>query len=295
MDNILFTGVCTALVTPFLDDRINYPLLEQLLRRQMDAGIKAIVIAGTTGEASTLTDQEKLTLFRKSKEIVGDKCKIIAGTGSNSTRHAVELSIAAQKTGVDGLLVVSPYYNKAMPEGILAHYIAISQAVELPFIVYNVPSRTSTDIPVSVYQRLCSLPNFAGIKEASSDISKVTHIFNDCGTETPVWSGNDHMTVPVISLGGKGVISVLSNLMPVQVRAMAESAIDGDFDTAAFLQISLRKITDLMFCEGNPIPVKEAMRLIGFDCGKCRLPLTSISTQNEKKLVSELSALSLIG
>lgn len=295
MDNILFTGVCTALVTPFLDDRINYPLLEQLLRRQMDAGIKAIVIAGTTGEASTLTDQEKLTLFRKSKEIVGDKCKIIAGTGSNSTRHTVELSIAAQKTGVDGLLVVSPYYNKAMPEGILAHYIAISQAVELPFIVYNVPSRTSTDIPVSVYQRLCRLPNFAGIKEASSDISKVTHIFNDCGPETPVWSGNDHMTVPVISLGGKGVISVLSNLMPVQVRAMAESAIDGDFDTAAFLQISLRKITDLMFCEGNPIPVKEAMRLIGFDCGKCRLPLTSISTQNEKKLVSELSALSLIG
>lgn len=294
MKNFLFSGACTALVTPFLDDKINYPMLEQLLRRQIDAGIEAVVIAGTTGEAPTLSDQEKLTLFRRAKEYVGDRCKIIAGTGSNSTRNTIELSLAAEKTGIDALLIVCPYYNKATSDGILSHYIAVSQAVDLPFIVYNVPGRTGTDISVSTYGHLMKLPNFAGIKEASPDINKITRIFSHCGSSIPLWAGNDSMTVPILSLGGAGVISVLSNLIPAQVQAMAKAAIDGDFDTAAFLQIRFQKITELLFCEGNPIPVKEAMKLVGFDCGRCRLPLTPISTENRRRLVSELTALSLM-
>ena len=161
MKNPLFTGVCTALVTPFIDDRINYSMLERLLKRQVDAGIQAIVIAGTTGESPTLSDEEKITLFRKSKEYVGDQCLIIAGTGSNNTAHSIHLSVAAEKVGADALLVVSPYYNKATPEGMIMHYRSICEAVSIPVIIYNVPSRTGLDIPVSVYEALSSIPNIS--------------------------------------------------------------------------------------------------------------------------------------
>ena len=181
MKDLLFTGVCTALVTPFLDDQVNYPMMEQLLRRQMDAGIKAVVICGTTGEAPTLTDQEKLELFSRAKHYTGGACKIIAGTGSNNTLHTLELSSAAQKCGVDGLLVVTPYYNKSTPEGLTAHYLALSQAVDIPIILYNVPSRTGMDIPLSVYERLTRIPNIVGTKEASTDITKITKILQRCG------------------------------------------------------------------------------------------------------------------
>ena len=280
----LFTGACTALVTPFLDEKINYPMLEQLLRRQMDAGIEAVVIAGTTGEAPTLSDDEKLELFRRAKEYVGTGCKIIAGTGSNSTEHTVQLSKAAEETGVDGLLIVSPYYNKATPDGLFAHYLAAAHAVSLPIIIYNVPSRTGVDIPVSVYQRLSRIPNIVGVKEASTDITKITRIIRECGSNFSVWSGNDDMITPVMSLGGKGVISVLSNVLPAETQALANAALDGDFDTAAALQVHLQPLVEMLFCEVNPIPVKEAMKIIGCDCGGCRLPLTSLSAENREKL-----------
>ena len=283
MKNILFYGVCTALVTPFLDGKVNFPLMEILLRRQIEAGVKAVVICGTTGESPTLSDGEKLELFRRCKQYVKDDCLIIAGTGSNSTEHAVYLSKEAEKCGVDGLLIVSPYYNKATEEGLFAHYLSIAHAVSLPVIIYNVPGRTGVDIPVSVYKRLSRIPNIAGVKEASTSITKIAEIRSTC-PELPIWSGNDDMVVPTLSLGGQGVISVLSNVAPVETNAMVQAALAGDFDTASALQIQLLPLIKLLFCEVNPIPVKAAMKLIGYDCGGCRLPLTALSAENQQKM-----------
>lgn len=280
----LFTGVCTAMVTPFINGQINYPMMEVLLQRQMDAGITAAVICGTTGEAPTLNDEEKHELFRRCKQYVGNKMSIIAGTGSNSTKHAIELSIAAQEAGADGLLVVSPYYNKSTPDGLVAHFASIAQVVSIPIILYNVPSRTGQDIPVSVYKRLSGISNIAGVKEASASIQKILQIRSECGDNFNIWSGNDDMTVPVISLGGKGVISVASNLIPDTMQAMTLSALDGDFDTASALQCEIFTLTKLLTCEVNPIPIKAAMRLCGFDCGSCRMPLPPLSHDNEKAL-----------
>ena len=284
MKNPLFTGVCTALVTPYLGGNVNYPMMEQLLRRQVEAGIEAVVLCGTTGESPTLTDLEKLEMFRRGKRYVGDRCKIIAGTGSNSTRHTMELSMAAEQTGVDGLLLVSPYYNKATPEGLYAHYLAVAHSVSLPVILYNVPTRTGVDIPVSVYRRLSRIPNIAGVKESASDITKYTKILAQCGSSMAIWAGNDDMATPVIALGGKGVISVLSNILPTETQALARAALDGDFDTAAALQIRLQPLVEALFTEVNPIPVKQAMQFIGYDCGGCRLPLTPLSDENREKL-----------
>ncbi len=284
MKNVLFSGVCTALVTPFLDGKVNYPMMDILLRRQCDAGVKAVVICGTTGESPTVSDDEKLELFRRCKDYVKDDCLIIAGTGSNSTEHAVYLSREAEKCGVDALLVVSPYYNKATEDGLFAHYLSIAHSVKLPVIIYNVPGRTGVDIPVSVYKRLSRIPNIAGVKEASASITKIAEIRSAC-PDLPIWSGNDDMIVPTLALGGQGVISVLSNVVPVETDAMVQSALAGDFDTAAALQCKLLPLIKLLFCEVNPIPVKSAMRLIGYDCGGCRLPLTPLSPANQQKMV----------
>ncbi|MBR6596274.1 MAG: 4-hydroxy-tetrahydrodipicolinate synthase [Oscillospiraceae bacterium] len=273
-----FTGVCTALVTPFLQGEVNYPMLERLLQFQMDAGIKTIVICGTTGESPTLSDTEKLELFRRSKEFVGNQCRIIAGTGSNCTEHAVALSRAAERIGVDGLLLVSPYYNKATPQGLIAHYSAIAAAVHIPCILYNVPSRTGVDIPVEVYRALSRIPNIVGVKEACGDIVKIAKIKAAC-TGFDLWSGNDDQIVPVMSLGGAGVISVLSNVAPEKTIAMTDAALDGDFDTAAAFQIEMLPLVQALFSQVNPIPVKAAMKEIGFDCGGCRLPLTELSPE----------------
>ncbi len=289
MKKVLFTGVCTALVTPFLDGKVNYPMMEMLLRRQLEAGVKAVVIAGTTGEAPTLSDDEKLELFRRCKEYVGSDMMIIAGTGSNSTEHAVRLSIAAEQAGVDALLVVSPYYNKATQEGLTAHYLAVADAVKLPVIIYNVPGRTGVDIPVSVYSQLARKANIAGVKEASGSIVKIAKIRSACGDELPVWSGNDDMTAPVIALGGRGVISVLSNVCPLETRYLTEAALAGDFDTAGALQSELLPLIEALFSEVNPIPVKEAMKMVGYDCGECRLPLTPMTEENRVKLKKLLS------
>ena len=284
MKKPLFQGVCTALVTPFLNGNVNYPMLQQLLKRQIDAGIDSVVLCGTTGESATLTDDEKLEIFRCAKAYAKDALQIIAGTGSNSTEHAVWLSKEAGNCGVDGLLIVSPYYNKASEDGLVAHYLSVAHATELPIIVYNVPSRTGVDIPVSVYKTLSRIPNIAGVKEASTSITKIAQINATCGSDLPVWSGNDDMTVPIISLGGKGVISVVSNVAPVETRMMVDAALDGDFDTAAAMQCGMLELIDLMFCEVNPIPVKAAMNMIGYDCGKCRLPLTNLTKENLAKM-----------
>lgn len=283
MEKPLFTGVCTALVTPFLENRVNYPMMEQLLRRQMDAGIRSIVICGTTGEAPTLSDEEKLELFRRAKAYVGSDCQIIAGTGTNCTSHAAALSLAAEQAGADALLIVSPYYNKATPEGLVAHYLTIAHTVRIPIIMYNVPGRTGMDVPVSVCQRLAPIPNIVGIKEAGRDITKVTRLCGCCDNFA-VWTGNDDLIVPAISVGAKGVVSVLSNILPMQTRAMTEAALAGDLDTASALQQELQPLVELLFCEPNPIPVKAAMKYMGFDCGSCRLPLTDLSPENRKRL-----------
>ncbi len=287
MKQVLFTGACTALVTPFIGEQINYPMVQRLLHRQINAGIQSIVLGGTTGESPTLTDREKLELYRRGKEFVGDRALMICGTGSNDTKHAVELSIAAQEAGADALLVVTPYYNKANPEGLYAHYLAIAHSVHLPVIIYNVPGRTGVDVPISVYQRLSRLPNIAGVKEASTDIVKISRIRNACGSDLPIWSGNDDQAVAAMALGAQGVISVLSNVMPVETNAMAKAALDGDFDTASALQCGMLPLIDALFSEVNPIPVKAAMEMIGFDCGPCRLPLGKMD-EAKKEMLKQL-------
>lgn len=279
MKKPLFTGVCTALVTPFLSDNVNYPLLERLLHRQAEAGISACVLSGTTGESATLSDAEKLAIFHRAREAVPEGMTLIAGTGSNCTAHAVALSKAAEDCGADALLVVSPYYNKATPQGLFDHYAAIVQAVHIPVIAYNVPSRTGVDIPVEVYRQLSQLPNMAGVKEASSDIRKIAKIRKVCPDHFCVWCGNDDLAVPALALGAKGLISVVSNVEPEMTNAMVNAALDGDFDTACALQLELLPLIDALFKEVNPIPVKAAMALIGFDCGICRLPLSTPSRE----------------
>ena len=284
MKHPFFSGVCTALVTPFLKDTVNYPMLEQLLRRQYDAGIRALVICGTTGESATLTDEEKLTMFRYAKKSGPEDLRIIAGTGSNSTVHAIALSQAAQDAGADALLVVSPYYNKATPEGLYLHYAAIASSVQIPVILYNVPSRTGVDIPVEVYRRLSQIPNIAGVKEASSDIRKLARIRSQCPDHFTVWCGNDDLAVAAMALGAKGLISVVSNIEPEITGSMIGAALDGDFDTATALQLSLLPLIDALFQEVNPIPVKAAMAIIGYDCGSCRMPLCSPSEETSALL-----------
>ena len=287
MKHPFFSGVCTALVTPFLKDTVNYPMLEQLLRRQYEAGIRALVICGTTGEYATLTDEEKLTMFRYAKKSGPEDLRIIAGTGSNSTAHAIALSQAAQDAGADGLLVVSPYYNKATPEGLYLHYAAIASSVQIPVILYNVPSRTGVDIPVEVYRRLSQIPNIAGVKEASSDIRKIARIRSQCPDHFTVWCGNDDLAVAAMALGAKGLISVVSNIEPEITGSMIGAALDGDFDTATALQLSLLPLIDALFQEVNPIPVKAAMAMIGYDCGGCRMPLCGPS-ENTAALLKDL-------
>ena len=284
MKKVLFTGACTALVTPFLNGQVNYPMVQRLLQRQLDAGIRAIVLGGTTGESPTLTEKEKLELYRRGKSFAGDKALIICGTGSNDTRHAVELSIAAQEAGADALLVVTPYYNKANPDGLYAHYLAIAHSVKIPVIIYNVPGRTGLDVPVNVYRRLALVPNIAGVKEASTDIVKIARIRNACGGDLPIWSGNDDQAVAAMALGAQGVISVLSNVMPEETQVMAQAALAGDFDTASSLQCTMLPLIDALFSEVNPIPVKAAMGMVGFDCGPCRLPLGKMDPEKWEQL-----------
>lgn len=291
MKRLIFTGVCTALVTPFSGDGIDFSVLEQLIEGQIEAGTVAIVLAGTTGESPTLTHEEKLALFREGVRMAAGRCKIIAGTGSNCTKNAIDLSREAQDCGVDGLLVVTPYYNKATQPGLVKHFRAICEAVEIPVIAYNVPSRTGVDIAVDTCKGLAEIPNLVGIKEACGDISKVARILAD--TDLAVWSGNDDQTVPVMALGGAGVISVASNVIPEQMHELTQAALRGDFVKAAALQRKYQRLMDLLFCQVNPIPVKAAMRMIGMDCGGCRMPLDGLTDENARKLRTCLDELEI--
>ena len=213
---------------------------------------------------------------------------LVLGIGGNNTQEVILEMKSRDLSHFSAILSVSPYYNKATPDGIVMHYLSVCHSVSLPVIVYNVPGRTGLDIPVSAYQRLSRIPNIAGVKEASTDISKIAKIRNACGFDFPVWSGNDDQIVPVMAMGGKGVISVLSNVKPEETKVMCDAALDGDFDTAADLQCKLLPLIDFLFCEVNPIPVKAAMKQIGFDCGSCRLPLCGLNSENSKKMQSVL-------
>ena len=246
MKKPVFSGACTALVTPFINNDINYPLLQQLILWQKACGIRSIVLAGTTGEAPTLTDSEKLELFSKGKAYAGKECKIIAGTGCNSTANAVKISKAAQDVGVDAILVVSPYYNKGNDNSLFDHFAEIANSVSIPVILYNVPGRTGVDIPVDVYKRLSAISNIVGVKEASTNITKIAKIRNACPDDFYIWSGNDDQAVPAMALGAQGVISVLSNLFPGETEAMTSAALTGDFHTAGQLQCQLLPIIDAL-------------------------------------------------
>lgn len=288
MKSPLFQGACTALVTPFTNGKVNLSMLQTLIERQVQSGISSFVLCGTTGEAPTLSDKEKLAIFSYAKRQF-PKQTIICGTGSNDTHHAISLSRMAEDAGADALLVVSPYYNKASSQGLTDHFQAIASAVHIPVILYNVPGRTGVDIPVNVYQQLSQIPNICGVKEATTDITKTAKILAACPPDFYVWSGNDDMTVPILALGGRGVISVASNVAPMEMQDMCLAALAGDFDTAAELQLALLPLIGSLFSEVNPIPVKAAMKLLGYDCGECRLPLSPLSAEKENVLKSLLT------
>jgi 4-hydroxy-tetrahydrodipicolinate synthase len=289
MKHSLKTDVCTAMVTPFLNNEVNYPMMEQLLRRQMAAGIQSVVIAGTTGESPVLSDSEKLTLFHRCKTYVGDNIQIIAGTGSNSTAHAVDLSREAVKCGVDALLVVSPYYNKGTKNGIIQHYRNIAEAVDVSILLYNVPSRTGLDIPVDVYQELSTIPNIIGVKEAIMDVRKLIRIRNACGPDFQIWCGTDDLTLPMLAMGACGVISVVSNLIPDTMKSLVEAFNEGDLQGAFTIQSGIQPLLDTLFEDVNPIGIKYAMKLAGYDCGDCRLPLGEISQKVAKRMKTILN------
>ena len=280
MTKPLFTGLCTALVTPFLGESVNYPMLQVLIRRQIEAGAEAIVLCGTTGESPTLTMEEKLEIFRVGVQTAAGRCKIIAGTGSNCTETAVRLSRRAAELGVDGLLVVTPYYNKTTQPGLVRHYRVVCEAARIPVIAYSVPSRTGMGIEVETCRELAKIPNLAGIKEASGDISKTARMLE----HLPIWSGNDDQTVALMALGGAGVISVASNVVPEAMNAMVRAAVAGDYPLAAALQRRLLPLMEALFCQVNPIPVKAAMAMVGYDCGTCRMPLDELTEENVQRL-----------
>lgn len=294
MKRPVFTGLCTALVTPFRGDGVNYEMLEALIERQIRSGADAIVLAGTTGESPTLTDAEKLEIFRVGVNTAAGRTKIIAGTGSNSTAKAVDLSAKAARMGVDAILAVTPYYNKSTQPGLIQYYTAVAAASGLPVVAYNVPSRTGVDIRVDTCRKLAEIPGIAGIKEASGDISKIGRILSACGDALPVYSGNDDQTVPIMALGGAGVISVASNVVPRPMKELTDACLTGAYPKAAAIQRKLLKLMDLMFCQVNPIPVKAAMKLIGFDCGSCRLPLDGLPDEDVQKLRDCLDELGLL-
>jgi len=284
MNKPLFSGVCTAMVTPFLGGRINHPMMHILLRRQIEAGIPAVVIGGTTGESATLTDKEKIALLHGCREHIPKECVFIAGTGSNDTSHAIALSVAAEEAGADALLVVTPYYNKATQAGIIAHYAAIAESVDIPLIAYNVPSRTGVDITPDTYAVLSRIPNLAGVKEASNDVVKILQIREKCPEGFGIWTGNDDQTAAAISIGADGVISVAANLYPQLMQRLAHNALVGQRNVAIQTQKLLLPLCKQLFCEVNPIPVKAAMKHLGYDCGPCRLPLTAMDPDNNKQL-----------
>ncbi len=285
----VFSGVATALVTPFSGGRIDWSALDGLLERQLAAKIPALVLAGTTGEASTLSAEEKSALWRHCADFVRSRAVLIAGVGTNDTAASVRLARLAADCGADALLAVTPYYNKCTQEGLIAHYTALADATPLPLILYNVPSRTGVNLLPETALRLSAHPRIAGLKEASGSISQVAKVKALCGEAFHVWSGNDDQTVPMLSLGADGVISVLSNLLPEQTAAMVHAAQRGDRDEAAYLQLQLLPLIDALFSRVNPIPVKAALARMGLCQNELRLPMTPMSDDAAREAFSGLS------
>lgn len=273
MKTPLFTGTCTAIVTPFDKDGVNLGEFDRLLDMQLDAHVAAIVVCGTTGEAATLSDEEKLLLISHAISHVKGRCKIIAGTGSNDTNHAIHLAKLASAYGADGLLVVTPYYNKTSQSGLVHHYVSIAAAVNLPIIVYNVPSRTGLNVDLATYRKLAEIPNINGVKEASSNLPLLSKIFGTCGQDLHVWIGNDDQIVAAMALGAKGVISTMSNVAPKTVVQMVNACLTGDYVTAAQMQSDSMPLIEALFSQVNPLPVKEALKQMGYAVGDCRMPL----------------------
>lgn len=295
MKKTIFTGAGVAIVTPMNPDlSINWELLGVLIDDQIAHGTDAIVIAGTTGEASTMTDEEHVQSIRFAVERTAGRVPVVAGAGSNHTDYALWLSREAKQAGADALLHVTPYYNKTSQAGIVRHFTTLADATDLPVILYNVPSRTGVNIQPKTYQELCKHPNIVAVKEASGNLSQIAMIRSLCGDELDIYSGNDDQIVPILSLGGKGVISVLSNVAPRQTHDICQLYFDGKVRESADLQIKLLPLINALFCDVNPIPVKEAVCMMGWDAGMCRLPLVELDPEHKELLSREMRAAGLI-
>ena len=293
MKTPLFKGANVAIVTPLTEDGINFPKLGELIDFQIENGTNAITVCGTTGESATLSHEEHCKVIDYSVKKVAGRVPVIAGTGSNDTSYALELSKYAENAGVDGLLMVTPYYNKTTQAGLINHYTYVADRVNLPIILYNVPSRTGVGFKADTYAELAKHPNINGIKEASGDFSLVAETLSKCGGDIFMWSGNDDQVVPLMSLGAIGVISVVSNILPGVMAEMCKLCLDGDFKSAAQMQLKYFNVTDALFKEVNPIPVKTAMQLLGMDDGYLRMPLYKMADGNVEFLKKALIELGL--
>lgn len=290
----LFKGSGVAIVTPFTNEGVDFDKLGELIEWHISSGTDAIIICGTTGEASTMTDDEKKAAYRFTVEKVAKRIPVIAGTGSNNTKHSIELSKYAESVGCDGLLCVTPYYNKTTQKGLIEHYTAIADSVNIPIIIYNVPGRTGLNVLPDTLKKLSFHKNIAGVKEASGNISQVVEIGTFCNENFAMYSGNDDQVVPLLSVGGIGVISVVANIAPKEMHDMVMSYLDGDVKHAMELQLKIKPLNDALFCEVNPIPVKTAMNLLGHEVGELRLPLTSMSDKNLDFLKNALLSYGLL-
>lgn len=290
MKKILFKGVGSAVPTPFDENGVNISEFRKFLQFQIDNNVDALIVCGTTGESSTMTRDEKIIAINCALEVANEKIPVIVGTGSNNTREAIEMSEIAERLGANGILVVTPYYNKTTQRGLIAHYKAIAESVSLPIILYNVPSRTGVNIEPQTCLELSKIDNIVAIKEASGNISQVAQISNLCGDNLYIYSGNDDQIVPICSLGGIGVISVLSNIKPKFVHDMVYDFLDGNIDKARKMQLNVLHLINSLFSEVNPIPVKYALNELGFNFGVPRLPLVEFSDTNKKVLRQYLKA-----
>ncbi len=295
MKPVIFTGAAVALVTPFnADGSVNYEELARLIDFQIENGTDALVIAGTTGESSTLSEQEHIDVIKFAVEHTKHRVPVIAGTGSNATETAVMLSKEAEEAGADALLLVTPYYNKTSQRGLYVHYKTIADSVKLPIILYNVPSRTGLGIDVETAAKLAEIDNIVAMKDAVGNITYTANLIERCGDQLTVYSGNDDQIVPMMSLGAKGVISVLSNVAPKETHDMCAAALAGDYKTAAALQLKYLKLIHALFIETNPIPVKEAVNQMGYAAGACRLPLYEMADETKAVLVAEMKKQGLL-
>ena len=290
MKNTVFTGAATAIITPMINGGVDYEKFADIVEFQIKNKIDAIVVCGTTGEASSLTDEEHRDLIKFCVEKVAGRVPVIAGTGSNDTDYAIDLSKFACEVGADALLQVTPYYNKTTQRGLIKHFFAIADAVNKPIILYNVPSRTGMNIATDTYVELAKHERIVATKEASGNISAIAEIAHACGDTLDIYSGNDDQIVPILSLGGKGVISVLSNVLPEETHNICADFLNGNVKTSCAEQLRLLPLINSLFCEVNPIPVKAAMNVMGFCSEEIRLPLCEISDANKQRLINDMKA-----